>query len=100
MSSGQPSNTPPPDSPDLSPANFFLFLHLKRILSGHNFGNLDRLQDALEEQLSLIMRQEWADWFEEWIRRCHWCILFDGHYFEGMFHHTPPVAARLEKNTN
>ncbi len=61
----------PPYLPDLSPADFFLFPRLKRVLHGHNFGNLDHLQEALESELSLITRQEWADCFEEWIRRCH-----------------------------
>ncbi len=79
----------PPYSPDLSPADFFLFPRLKRAMRGHNFGNLDNLQDALETELSLITRQEWADCFEEWIQRCHRCVLFQGDYFEGMLH--PPV---------
>jgi transposase len=40
----------PPCSPDLAPADFYLFRHLKSALKGQNcFGTTDIIQNATEE---------------------------------------------------
>ncbi len=53
-----------PYSPDLSPADFFLFLYLKRRLRGNNFGTMDNLEAAVERELLLITAQQWEDFPE------------------------------------
>lgn len=76
----------PAYSPDLSPCDFFLFPILKRKLRGHNFHNVDHLQDAIDTEVGLIIKEQWANCFKDWIRRCRKCIQFGGAYFEGMKH--------------
>ncbi len=78
----------PPYSPDLSPADFFLFPVLKRRLRGHDFRTLDALEDAILQELGNITARQWKQCFTEWIARCRKCLQFRGHYFEGMS--TPP----------
>ena len=37
----------PPNSPDLSPCDFFLFPKLKHVLKGHHFGTLESIQKTV-----------------------------------------------------
>ncbi len=76
----------PPYSPDLSPADFFLFPRLKKRLRGINFRTTDRLIDAIQTELGQITREEWRNCFLDWIKRCRRCVTFGGCYFEGMLH--------------
>ncbi len=78
-----------PYSPDLSPADFFLFPRLKKKLWGTHHGSVDRLKELIWQEVGLISHQEWQNCFTDWIRRCHQCVLFRGNYFEGMVH--PPT---------
>ncbi len=78
----------PPYSPDLSPADFFLFPRLKKKLKGINFPNIQSLRQAIDTELGLIASWEWQACFDDWLTRCRKCVLHEGHYFEGMKH--PP----------
>ncbi len=78
----------PPYSPDLSPANFFLFPLLKRALQGRQFTTVQVLMLTLDRELGNITHNMWKRCFNDWVRRCQRCILFKGNYFEGMAH--PP----------
>ena len=80
----------PPYSPDLSPADFFLFPRLKRKLRGVHHGTTRHLQELILDEIGLVTQQEWRDCFTDWIRRCRQCVIFGGNYFEGMIH--PPRA--------
>lgn len=73
-----------PYSPDLSPCDFFLFPYLKRRLRGRNFGDVGHLLEAIDEQLGYIPSFLWEGCFRQWQARCQKCILFRGHYFEGL----------------
>ncbi len=74
----------PPYSPDLSPADFFLFPRLKKRLKGIQFHTLEALREQVDTELGLIASWEWKKCFDDWIKRCQKCIVFKGRYFEGM----------------
>ncbi len=74
----------PPYSPDLSPADFFLFPYLKRRLQGVHYESIAALVISIEDELGQITSQQWTDCFDDWIRRSKRCIEFQGQYFEGM----------------
>jgi len=42
----------PPHSPDLSPSDYHLFLHLKKFLGGKRFDDDDDLKDAVQKWLT------------------------------------------------
>ncbi len=77
----------PAYSPDLAPADFFLFPRLKKELKGIHFPDLDTLEDRCDEILGAIPQAE----YEKAVvvncrRRMRKCITFHGRYFEGMHH--------------
>lgn len=78
----------PPYSPDLSPADFFLFPLLKRALQGRQFATVEILMLTLDREMGNITHLMCWRCFHDWIRNCQKCILFKGNYFEGMTH--PP----------
>jgi len=43
---------PPPNSPDLAPSDFHLFLHLKKFLGGKRFDDDEDLKDAVQKWLT------------------------------------------------
>ncbi len=79
----------PPYSPDLSPADFFLFPLLKKALQGRHFPTVKILMLTLDRELGNITHARWRHCFQDWVRRCQRCILFKGTYFEGMTHPPP-----------
>ena len=72
----------PPYSPDLAPADFFLFGMVKQKLRGREFQSLQALLDAYNEILSDIPKSMWRDCFKDWFRRMNLCIESNGDYFE------------------
>ncbi len=74
----------PAYSPDLSLADFFLFPHLKRLLTGRQFGSVDLLILAIDRELGNIPLRMWRHCFDQWRKRCQKCIAWKGNYFEGM----------------
>lgn len=73
----------PPYSPDLAPADFFLFPKLKRPMKGKRFESVDEIQEKSLEQLNSISQDEFSGSFTQWKHRWEKCIASQGEYFEG-----------------
>jgi hypothetical protein len=52
--------------PELVPANFWLFGHLKIILEGSSFQTAEELQETMTDILMLIQTVTFRTVFEEW----------------------------------
>ena len=70
----------PPYSPDLAPADFWLFGYLKRQLG--TYSDPKSLQQAVTKELRLIPTNEYQKTFQKWIDRMKLCITNQGEYFE------------------
>jgi hypothetical protein len=66
----------PPYSPDLAPADFFLFPKLKSTLKGHRF---PKIEENSPWDLCAIPQNAFLNWKKRWKR----CINSGGKYFEG-----------------
>lgn len=73
----------PPYSPDLSPADYFLFARLKKPLKGRRFESIEDIKQNSQMALKAIKKNEYKKCFEEWKKRWHMCVGKDGDYFEG-----------------
>lgn len=67
--------------PDMAPSDFYLFGYLEEKLEGTLFTDMDDLQEALNEILSLITHQQRKTVFEHWIVRCNWIVEQNRDYF-------------------
>lgn len=72
----------PPYSPDLAPADFFLFGLVKEKLRGRDFGCPDDAVFAYEEELGRISPNTWRSAFDNWFQRCRMCINVNGNYVD------------------
>ncbi len=75
----------PPYSPDLAPSDFWFFPRLKKGLRRRRFGNLNDLEQAVDDQISVITSEEYKDcMLVKW--PAHWrkCAALQGNYFEGV----------------
>ncbi len=75
----------PPYSPDLVPADYFLFGRLKSEICGHRHQLIQDMQTAVFHTLKSIPVQEFHDAMNILPMRWMKCIARDGQYFEG--HH-------------
>jgi len=73
----------PTYSPDLAPADFFLFPKLKSTLKGHRFQTIEEIKENLLQDLHAIPQNMFQDAFQNWKKRWEWCINSRGEYFEG-----------------
>lgn len=73
----------PPYSPDLAPADFFLFPKLKRPLKGQRFDSIERIKEKSLEELNSIHQEQFSGSFQQWKRRWEKCVRCQGEYFEG-----------------
>ena len=73
----------PPNSPDLSPCDFFLFPKLKFHLKGRHFGNVDNIQKVVTDQLRALQHADFQHCYREWEQRLRWCVASQGNNFEG-----------------
>ncbi len=73
----------PPYSPDLAPADFFLFPRLKIALKGTRFEDLDDIQESVTTTLQTIPAEAFSGSFHKLFERCQRCIEREGDYFEG-----------------
>lgn len=73
----------PPYSPDLAPADFFLFPKLKRPMKGKRFESVDDIKKKSLEQLHTISQDDFSKSFTQWKHRWEKCIASQGEYFEG-----------------
>jgi len=68
-----------PYSPDLAPADFFLFPKLKSSLKGCRFQTVEEKEENSVWDLRAIPQNTFQDWKKRWVR----CIKSGGEYFEG-----------------
>jgi transposase len=73
----------PPYSPDLAPADFFLFPRLKRKLSGRKYRNRSAVGSAIHQCLLRIPKKDFENAFRMWLKRLKLCVSHKGEYFEG-----------------
>jgi transposase len=73
----------PPYSPDLAPADFFLFGKLKNSLKGSRFDSIPEIQDASARTLKDIPQSDFQKSFDHWKKRWQKCIEVGGDYFDG-----------------
>ncbi len=71
----------PPYSPDLAPADFFLFLPVKTELAGVSLDH-NTLKKEWEGVTRRIGAEEFATAFRQWYERCQKCIEIGGGYVE------------------
>ena len=69
----------PPYSPDLAPANFFLFPKVKNDLAGKT---QDTFRSSWEGAIKKLSKDDFATAFEKWIDRCEKCVRLEGNYVE------------------
>jgi histone-lysine N-methyltransferase SETMAR len=71
----------PPYSPDLAPADYFLFPTLKRELAGLSM-TLDEFKTKWEGVIRTLTEEDFARAFARWQQRCEKCIRIGGGYVE------------------
>ncbi len=75
----------PPYSPDLAPADFWLFPRLKKVLRGIRFPDLNTLEFETDRLIGEITQAEFKQAVSvTWSHRMRKCIRFQGAYFEGI----------------
>jgi hypothetical protein len=73
----------PSYSPDLAPADFFLFPKLKSTLKGRRFDTTDEIQKNSPNELFAIPKEELQKAFQSCQKRWERCVASEGNYFEG-----------------
>jgi len=73
----------PPYSPDLAPADFFLFPKLKTTSKGRRFQTVKEIQENAVRELRSITESAFQEAFQQWKKRWELCIASRGDYFEG-----------------
>jgi hypothetical protein len=71
----------PPYSPDLAPADFFLFSKLKKELAGHTMTQ-EEFKKEWEGVLMGVSKDNFAKAFVRWYERCEKYIRINGSYAE------------------
>ena len=72
-----------PSSPDLAPADFFLFPKLKTTLKGHRFQTIEEIQDNAIRELRAITESAFQEAFQQWKKCSERCVGSRGDCFEG-----------------
>lgn len=72
----------PPYSPDMAPADFFLFPRIKTVLKGSRFGSIEAIQDAVTRALAKVPIEAFQDAYRAWQSRWKKCVDAQGNYFE------------------
>jgi transposase len=73
----------PPYSPDLAPADFFLFPKLKSTLKGRSFESVEAIKTNSLAHLRNIPKTAFQECFRTLKKRWQRCIQSRGEYFEG-----------------
>jgi len=73
----------PPYSPDLAPADFFLFPKLKTTLKGRRSQTIEEIQENATIELRAISSNAFQEAFKKCKKRWERCIASRGNYFEG-----------------
>ena len=80
---GTPVIPQPPYSPDLAPADFFLFSKLKSTLKGRRFDAIPDIEKNCTADPRRIPKSAFQGAFESWKKRWQRCVDAQGMYFEG-----------------
>ena len=72
----------PAYSPDLAPADFFLFPRMKKNLKGRHFNSREELVIALQAELDRFSGADLRGCFEAWFQRLQKCLDLAGNYVE------------------
>ena len=72
----------PPDSPDLAPADYFLFPKLKFSLKERHFQTVKEIQCAMTRELNNISKTAFLEGMKKLKERGNKCIDQGGMYFE------------------
>lgn len=72
----------PPYSPDLAPADFWLFPKLKLAMKGERYSSIKDIQDAVTDILKGVPKEGFPGCFHSLFRRFQRCINEKGSYFE------------------
>lgn len=70
-------------SPDLAPADFFLYPTLETPLKGRIFQAVDEIKQETTEQRNTITKEEFSRAFDQGKIRCAKFVTFQGEYFKG-----------------
>ena len=68
----------PPYSPDMAPADFFLFKKLKLPLRDTRLESIENIKENLRQELKSIPENTFKKCFDDWIIRWHKCIISGG----------------------
>ena len=72
----------PPYSPDLAPADFFLFPKFKTTLKVV-VSKSEEIQKNAIRKLRAFTESAFLEAFQQWKKRWEWCVVSRGDYFEG-----------------
>jgi len=75
--------TQPPYSPDLAPADYFLFPKLKMRLKNQQFQVVEDIKKESLRYLTVIPKSTYEKCYQSWTERWWKCITRRGYYFEG-----------------
>jgi hypothetical protein len=70
----------PPYSPDLAPADFFLFFKLKSTLKWRRFETTDEIQKNSRNDLFAILTEAFQKAFQSWQKRWERCVASEINY--------------------
>ena len=73
----------PPYSPDIAPADFYLFPKLKFSLKGKRFDSIEDIQANTASVLNTLEKKKFQECFQKWKHRWSRCVQSEGDYFEG-----------------
>jgi hypothetical protein len=69
-------------SPDLAPADFWLFAKLKSVLKGKPFLDIDDIKSSVKKILEGIPVQDFKICFEQWPKHWENCKELEGDYLK------------------
>ncbi|KOC70375.1 hypothetical protein WH47_02878, partial [Habropoda laboriosa] len=72
----------PPYSPDLAPADLFLFPKIKLPIKGTRYEDMRAIQHAVTEQLNAVTHEEFSKAFQRLYERSVECVARGGMYIE------------------
>ena len=73
----------PSFSPDLAPADSFFLPKLKTPMKEKRFTAIEEIKEKSKQELLPIPIIAFQKHYEDWIKRCHKCIISEGIYFKG-----------------
>jgi len=72
----------PPYSPDLAPADYFLFPKVKSHLKGRHFDSISDIQKAVTSTLNTIAKDDFHKGIQTLYDRANLCVQLEGMYVE------------------